>query len=46
MYPTQYIENRDYFAANALVMRGLFFTMMEMRALRPDVQVKICDLNT
>lgn len=46
MYPTQYIENRDYFAANALVMRGLFLTMVEMRCLRPDVQVKIADLST
>jgi hypothetical protein len=45
MYPTQYIENRDYFAANALVMRGLFLTVLEMRALRPDVQCKIADLS-
>jgi len=28
--PTQYIENRDYFAANALVVRGLLYTMAEM----------------
>jgi hypothetical protein len=45
MYPTQYIENRDYFAANALVMRGLFLTVLEMRALRPDVHAKIADLS-
>lgn len=45
MYPTQYIENRDYFAANALVIRGMFITMMELRALRPDVQAKIADLS-
>jgi hypothetical protein len=44
MYPTQYIENRDYFSANALVMRGLFLTVLEMRALRPDVQCKLADL--
>jgi hypothetical protein len=46
MYPTQYIENRDYFQANSLTMRGLFFTMMEMRSLRPDTTAKICDLNS
>ena len=46
MYPTQYIENRDYFAATQLVIRGMFITMMEARCLRPDVQAKICDLNT
>ena len=45
MYPTQYIENRDYFAAGALVIRGMFITMMELRALRPDVHSKICDLS-
>jgi hypothetical protein len=44
MYPTQYIENRDYFAANSLVMRGLFLTVMEMRTLRPDVHAKLADL--
>lgn len=45
MYPTQYIENRDYFAANALVIRGLFITMMENRCLRPDCQASIHDLS-
>ena len=44
MFPTQYIENRDYLAANALVIRGLFITMIELRALRPDVHAKIADL--
>ena len=45
MYPTQYVENRDYFAANALVVRGMFITMMELRAIRPDVNTKLADLN-
>ena len=44
MYPTQYIENRDYFAANALVVRGMFITMAELRALRFDVHSVIRDL--
>lgn len=44
MYPTQYIENRDYFAANSLVIRGMFITMAEMRCLRPDVQGSLKDL--
>ena len=43
--PTQYIENRDYFAADALVVRGLLYTMAEFRAYRFDVQAKIVDLN-
>lgn len=46
MYPTQYIENRDYLAANALVIRGMFITMMEVRSLRFDVHAKLADLNT
>jgi hypothetical protein len=46
MYPTQYVENRDYFAANALVIRGMFITMMELRVLRPDLMYKISNLNT
>jgi hypothetical protein len=46
MYPTQYLENRDYFAANSLVVRGMFITMMESRSLRFDVHSKIADLNT
>jgi hypothetical protein len=44
--PTQYIENRDYFAADALVVRGLLYTMAEFRAYRFDVHAKITDLNT
>ena len=43
--PTQYVENRDYFAANALVVRGLLYTMAELRAHRFDVQAKILDLS-
>jgi len=44
--PTQYIENRDYFAANALVVRGLLYTMAEMRCHNFFVQAKITDLNS
>jgi len=43
--PTQYVENRDYFAANALVVRGLLYTMAEMRCKNIFVQSKIADLN-
>ena len=43
--PTQYIENRDYFAANALVVRGLLYTMGEMRCKNIWTQAKIADLN-
>ena len=43
--PTQYVENRDYFAANALVVRGLLYTMGEMRCKNFWVQAKITDLN-
>lgn len=43
--PTQYIENRDYFAANQLVVRGLLYTMGEMRCKNIWVQSKIADLN-
>ena len=43
--PTQYVENRDYFAANALVVRGLLYTMAEMRCKNIWVQAKIADLN-
>ena len=43
--PTQYVENRDYFAANALVVRGLLYTMAEMRCKNIWVQAKIGDLN-
>ena len=44
--PTQYIENRDYFAANALVVRGLLYTMGEMRCKNIWTQAKIADLNS
>ena len=44
--PTQYIENRDYFAANQLVVRGLLYTMGEMRCKNIWVQSKIADLNS
>ena len=43
--PTQYIDNRDFFQANAFVLRGLFYTIGELRALRVDAQAKITDLN-
>jgi len=43
--PTQYVENRDYFAANALVVRGLLYTMGEMRCKNFWVQAKVTDLN-
>ena len=44
--PTQYVENRDYFAANALVVRGLLYTMGELRCKNMFVQSKIADLNS
>lgn len=43
--PTQYVENRDYFAANALVVRGLIYTMAEQRCTNFWVQAKVADLN-
>ena len=43
--PTQYVENRDYFAVNKLVVRGLMYMMMELRCLRLDVHSRITDLN-
>ena len=43
--PTQYIDNRDFFQANAFVLRGLFYTIGELRALRMDAHAKITDLN-
>ena len=45
MYPTQYVENRDYFSIGKLVLRGMFVTMMEMRCIRPDVQGAVRDIN-
>ena len=44
--PPQYVENRDYFAANALVVRGLLYTMGEMRCKNIWTQAKIADLNS
>ena len=44
--PTQYVENRDYFAANQLIVRGLLYTMGEMRCKNLWVQAKIADLNS
>jgi hypothetical protein len=44
--PTQYVENRDYFAANALVVRGLLYTLGELRCRNFWVQGKITDLNS
>jgi hypothetical protein len=44
--PTQYVENRDYFAANALVVRGLLYTMGELRCKNFFVQAKVTDLNS
>jgi hypothetical protein len=41
----QYIENRDFFAATAMVVRGLVYMMAETRVIRPDVQAKIGDLS-
>ena len=43
--PTQYVENRDYFAANSLVVRGLLYTLGEIRCKNFFVQAKIGDLN-
>jgi hypothetical protein len=43
--PTQYVENRDFFAADALVVRGLLYTMAELRCHNFFVQAKIADLN-
>lgn len=42
--PTTYQENRDYFAVNALLVRGLFYTMGELRARNIWINSKICDL--
>jgi hypothetical protein len=42
--PTQYVENRDYFAANSLVVRGLLYTLGELRCHNIWTQAKIVDL--
>jgi len=44
--PTQYIENRDYFSATSLTVRGLVYMMGELRCTRLDCQSKIADLNS
>ena len=44
--PTQYIENRDFFAANALIVRGLVYMMGELRCTRIDTMAKIADLSS
>lgn len=44
--PTQYFQNQNYFVANKLVVQGLMFTMMELRAQRLDLHSRITDLNT
>lgn len=43
-HATNYIENRDFFQANAMVVRGLFWTMAEFRSMRLDTNSKITDL--
>lgn len=43
--PTQYIDNRDFFQANSLALRGLFYTIGEFRSYRFDTNYKITDLN-
>lgn len=44
--PTQYMENRDFFAANAMVVRGLVWTLGEMRHRNIWTTAKISDLNS
>ncbi|MBI4029420.1 MAG: hypothetical protein HY376_03575 [Candidatus Blackburnbacteria bacterium] len=41
----QYYENRDYFAAGAMVVRGLVYTMAELRCTNIWAQSKLADLN-
>ena len=43
--PTSYIENRDVFAANQLIVRGLFYTIGELRVRNIFVNGSIRDLN-
>ena len=43
--PTTYIENRDYINAGGLVVRGLFYTFLELRVRNLWVQGAIRDLN-
>ena len=46
MYPTQYVENRDYLALGTLAIRGMFVTLLENRFLRADVHAVIRNLNS
>ena len=41
---TQYMENRNIFVSSKLVVQGLLYTMLELRARRPDVMAVIGDL--
>ena len=43
--PTQYVENRDFINANSPLVRGLFYSMMELRCTNLRVQGSIRDLN-
>ena len=43
--PTTYIENRDYINAGGLVVRGLFYTMMELRCRNLWVNGCLRDMN-
>ena len=43
--PTTYIENRDYINAGGLVVRGLFYTMMEARCRNIWVNGALKDMN-
>ena len=43
--PTTYIENRDYINAGGLIIRGLFYTMMELRCRNLWTNAAIRDLN-
>ena len=44
--PTTYIENRDYINAGGLIIRGLFYTMMELRCRNLWTNSAIRDLNS
>ena len=44
--PTTFVENRDFYAANSLVVRGLIYTMAELRCYNFAVQSKVADLNS
>jgi hypothetical protein len=43
---TTYIENRDFFALNAMIVRGLVYMMGELRCTNVWVQSKIADLSS